>query len=288
MIRLTGKSLLVGGVLILLTMTACQLLWNPNSPKGYTLRRPEKMILEKKLNEISGLFFLEDEEAMLAVADDKKKIYRLSPKGEVSDYYDPELPSADFEDVVKVGSSIYTLISNGTIIEISKTDSGLTTQNYPFWSTEKNDFETIYYDSATKGLVILCKSCAFEKGKHQRTAFRFDMKTKQFDKQPFYSISSEKVQDVLKDGKVDFKPSALAIHPIEKRLYVLASAGNLLVITSMKGEVEEAYRLNPNLYPQAEGIAFARNGDMYVSNEAKLGKPTLLKIVYKRTGNKKR
>jgi uncharacterized protein YjiK len=284
MFRLKRKSFLLCLVLMVLVQTGCQLLWNPNSPRKYSLRRPEKMILDKKMNEISGIYFLGNN-SMLAVADDKNRIFRLTTTGEVSDYYDPELPSADFEDVVMVDSSIYTLISSGTLIEITKSDTGLTTVRYPFWSKDKNDFETVYYDSAAKGLVILCKSCAFEKGKNKRSAFRFDLKTHRFDSLPYYSISSKDVQNVLKDGKVDFKPSALAIHPIEKRLYVLASAGNLLVITSMQGKVEEAYRLNPNLYPQAEGIAFASNGDLYITNEAKLGKPTLLKIEYKSTGN---
>ena len=83
---------------------------------------------------------------------------------------------------------------------------------------------------------------------------------------------------------MDFEPSAAAVHPLEKRLYILASSGNLLVITDFKGKVQEVYRLNPTLYPQAEGIAFAPNGDLYISNEAKLGKPTLLYIPYKPSG----
>lgn len=287
MIRTMDKSFVLLSLLVLFSASSCQLLWNPTSPKDYVLRRPNKMILDKKVNEISGIFYLKEENKLLAIADDKKKIYSLTLDGQVADYYDPELPSADFEDVVKVDSTVYTLISNGTVIAISKTDTGLTTKNYPFWSTDKNDFETLYYDSAAKGLVILCKECAFEKGKHQRTAFRFDIKTGQFDKTPLFTISTKAVRDVLKDGKVDFNPSATAIHPIEKRLYILASAGNLLVVTDMRGAVQEAYRLNPNLYPQAEGIAFATNGDMYVSNEAKLGKPTLLKIPYKQHHPKK-
>ena len=281
MMRRLNKIGLAATAMVLCGMLSCQLLWNPTSPKGYILRRPVKMLLEKKMNEISGIFFLKGENSMLAIADDKKKIYRLGTDGTVSDYYAPELPSADFEDVVMVDSVVYTLISNGTIIAISKTDTGLASVNYPFPSTDKNDFETLYYDSAAKGLVILCKSCAFEKGKKVRTAFRFNIAIKQFDRTPLYTISSKAVQDVLKDGKIDFNPSALAIHPIEKRMYVLASSGNLLVVTDRKGKVEEAYRLNPALYPQAEGIAFAENGDMYVSNEAKLGKPSLLRIVYK-------
>ncbi|MDB5196096.1 MAG: hypothetical protein JWP88_466 [Flaviaesturariibacter sp.] len=281
MIRRMDKSFVLFAFLVLIGLSSCQMLWNPTSPKDYILRRPQKMILDKKVDEISGIFYLKGENLLLAIADDKKKIYSLTLDGKVADYYDPELPSADFEDVVKVDSTVYTLISNGTIIAINKTDTGLSSKSYPFWSTDKNDFETLYYDSAASGLVVLCKSCAFEKGKHQRTAFRFDTKTGQFDRTALYTISSQVVRDVLKDGKVDFNPSAAAIHPIEKRLYILASSGNLLVVADMKGKVEEAYRLNPTLYPQSEGIAFAANGDMYISNEAKLGKPTLLRIPYK-------
>jgi hypothetical protein len=262
-------------------MGSCEMLWRPNSPKGYMMRRPNKMILDKKLAEISGIYYLTTEKKLIAIADDKKKIYSLTTKGEAGDYFDPELPSADFEDVVRVDSTIYTLISDGTVIATHKTDSGLVTINHPFPSTGKNDFETMYYEPEAKGVIILCKSCAAEKGKNERTAFRFDIATKKFDPTPYYIISSKSVKDILKDGKVEFKPSAAAIHPVEKNLYILSSAGQLLVITDRKGKVQSAYRLNPTFYPQAEGIAFAENGDMYISNEAKLGKPTLLHLPYK-------
>jgi uncharacterized protein YjiK len=58
-------------------------------------------------------------------------------------------------------------------------------------------------------------------------------------------------------------------------LYILSSAGNLLVITDTRGKAIAGYNLNPDDYPQAEGIAFAPNGDMFISNEGKQGKPTL-------------
>lgn len=269
-------------LLIICILTGgCEMLWRPNSPHGYMMRRPVKIILDKKLAEISGIYYLNKEKKLIAIADDKKKIYSLTTDGKEGDYFDPELPSADFEDVVRVDSTVYTLVSNGTVIATNKTDSGLVTTNYPFLSNGKNDFETLYYEHEAKSLIILCKSCEAEKGKNERTAFRFDLATKQFDTKPYYVISSKAVKNILKDGKVEFKPSAAAIHPIEKKLYILSSAGQLLVVADRKGVVQSAYRLNPNFYPQAEGIAFAENGDMYISNEAKLGKPTLLKLAYK-------
>jgi uncharacterized protein YjiK len=268
--------------LALVLLASCELIWSPHSPRGYVLPRPDRVILAKKVNEISGLSFLSGDSALLTIADNKQKIFQVTPDGMVSNYFEEDFAEQqDFEDIVKVGETIYALVSNGSIISVRKTDSGLLVTNHPFWSTEKNDFETLYYDSTAGGLIMVCKSCAFEKGKGVRTAFRFDLATLKFDTQPFYAIAIKEVHDILKDGKVDFNPSAAAIHPIEKRLYIMSSAGQLLVISDLRGRVQEAYRLKPNFYPQAEGIAFASNGDMYVSNEAKLGKPSLLKITYK-------
>jgi uncharacterized protein YjiK len=283
--RVLYCSLLSCLLLAAVGFSSCQLLWSPNTPKNYVLPRPRKMILDKKLNEVSGLFYLKNENAMIAVSDNKQKIYRITQDGNVNHYFNDDIgPQEDYEDLVKVDSTIYVLISNGTIVAVTPSDSGLLVNKYPFWSTDKNDFETLYYDPESKGLVILCKNCDVEKGKNIRTAYRFDLAGKQFDTKPYYTISSKAVKNSLKDGKIDFEPSAAAIHPLEKQLYILASAGNLLVITDLKGTVRNVYRLNPTLYPQAEGIAFAPNGDLYVTNEAKLGKPTLLHIPYKPSG----
>lgn len=270
---------------LLIFPVSCQMLWSPNTPKSYVLPRPKKMILDKKVNETSGLFYLQNEAAMITVADNKQKIYRITQDGEVNPYFEADIgPQEDYEDVVKVDSTIYVLISNGAIVAVKPTGSGLQVDKYPFWSTGKNDFETLYYDPESKGLIILCKSCEEERGKNIRTAYRFDLAGSRFETKPFYTISSKEVRNSLKDGKVDFEPSAAAIHPLEKRLYILASSGNLLIITDLKGVVQNVYRLNPTLYPQAEGITFAPNGDMYITNEAKLGKPTLLYIAYKPAG----
>jgi uncharacterized protein YjiK len=290
---LRGRSLisnLIFTSILLTTLTSCELFWSPKSPHGYVVPRPQKMILEKKLSEISGLYYLPDENAFLTIADNKQKVYRVTIDGKVSNYFEQDFAEQDdFEDVVKVDSSVYVLVSDGTIIDIKRTDSTLITNKYHFPttdSTNKNDFETLYYDSASKGLIILCKECEIESGKGVRTAYRFDLHTRQFDTAPYYTIPTKSVADRLKDGKIDFNPSAAAFNPINKQLYILSSAGHLLISTDGKSKVLEVFRLNPTLYPQAEGIAFASNGDMYITNEAKLGKATLLRIPYKSTTKK--
>jgi uncharacterized protein YjiK len=277
-------------VTLLTTTTSCELFWSPKSPRGYVVPRPNKMILEKKLNEISGIFYLPMENSFLAIADNKQKVYRVTVDGKVSNYFEDDFgEEADYEDVTKVDSAIYVLISDGTIVSVTRGDTGLISTKFSFPttdSTNKNDFETMYYDSTAKGLILLCKECEIEKGKGIRTAYRFDLAKKQFDPAPFYTIPIRGVADRLKDGKVDVFPSAASFNPIDKRLYILSSAGQLLMSTDGRGNVFEVFRLNPTFYPQAEGIAFAANGDMYISNEAKLGKPTLLWIPYKSSRKK--
>ena len=77
--------------LLLFTATSCELFWSPKSPHGYVVPRPHKMILEKKLNEISGLFYLPDENSFLTIADNKQKVYRVAIDGKVSNYFEEDL-----------------------------------------------------------------------------------------------------------------------------------------------------------------------------------------------------
>ena len=53
-----------------------------------------------------------------------------------------------------------------------------------------------------------------------------------------------------------------------------------MVITDLHGKVKEVYNLNPDLYPQPEGITFSPKGTMYISNEGKFGSPNLLVFHY--------
>ncbi|MCU7551697.1 SdiA-regulated domain-containing protein [Chitinophagaceae bacterium LB-8] len=253
------------------------------SPRGYNLDKPVRRELGKVLNEISGLSYNTDDNTLLAISDSRTKIFAINLQTQkLSDYAKKFFEQKDFEDLVKLDSFVYVLISNGTILEVPlKVNDSEHTNAYSFWLTGKNDFETLYYDSAAKGLIMICKSCADEKGKEERTAYRFDLTGKKFDSTAFYTISSKDVKALLKDDEVEFKPSAAAINPKDKRLYILSSAGQLLVITDTKGNVLEAYRLHPDQHPQAEGITFSPKGTMFISNEGKFGKATLQVYAYR-------
>jgi hypothetical protein len=262
------------------------------SPDGYDLSKPQLMNLGKVLNEISGLSYNNDNNTLLAVSDSKEKVFEINlERRKLKDYTERVVGTrSDLEDLVKVDSILYLLGSRGVIYKvplIKHVDTSVV-KKFRFSSDEANDFESIYYDASANGIVILCKTCALGEKEGVTYAYRFDLKTETFDENPFYTVNEKDIEKLIKDDKVRFKPSAAAINPINKRLFILSSASNMLVICNIHGQPIEAYHLNPNNFPQAEGIAFAPNGDMYVSNEGKYGgKATLQLFPYQQTGTKK-
>lgn len=262
-----------------------------SSPPDYDLGSPETTLLGSTLNEISGINYISAEDStLLGIVDGQRKVFMLNMRtAKLSDYTVDVVPAnSDPEDIVKKDSSVFVLLSKGIIYEVpdaAKDTVGI--KIYDLGLEGKNDFETMYFDSSENALIIMCKTCAHEKSEGFRTAYRFDLATRTFDSTEFFTIDKSEVRKLVNDANAKFDPSGAAIHPANKRLYILSSAGNLLVITTVKGEVLEAYNLNPDVFPQSEGIAFAPNGDMFISNEKKHGEPTLLRFPYKPQKSKK-
>lgn len=261
-----------------------------SSPEGYDLENPQTMQLGKILMEISGITYNDSNATLIAVSDSKRHVFEMNYKSpKLKDFTGKVIPpDSDVEDIAKINDTLYVLSSVGLLREmpVGATDTA-SVKTYQLNLQGTNDFETLYYDPSVNSLVLVCKSCAFEKGKKTKSAFRFDLKTKQFDSTTFFNISTQEIKKMMKDDNANFDPSAAAIHPINKRLYILSSAGNLLVVTDTRGKVVEAFSLNPDRFPQAEGIAFAPDGTMFITNEGKYGVPTLLIYSYKPQGKKK-
>jgi uncharacterized protein YjiK len=262
---------------------------NSDSPAGYIINKPRTTELGKVLNEISGIFYHAGDSSLLAISDNQEKIISISlAKGKLKDLTGKIVPKgSDVEDIVLVDSLMYILLSKGVIksVPFGAQDSSRI-ENFQIPLGGSNDFETLYYDEPQNALILMCKSCAHEKGKKLSTAYRFDLETRTFDTNALFTVSEQLISEMMKDGEAKLAPSAAAIHPITKQLYILSSAGNLLVVADQRGKVLQVFKLNPDTFQQAEGIAFAPDGDMYISNEGKLGKPTLLYFPYTRQGKK--
>ncbi len=243
----------------------------------------EKMELGKHLHEISGMAYIPGKDQILTENDEKGDIYAIDFKNK-NDKVDKEKfgGKGDYEDIVYTDTAIYILVSTGSVLKVDTKDSSFNTKEFVL-PGEKNEFETLYMDKDRKSLIMLCKECAHEKKTDVRVAYRFDLTTETFDPAPAYTIDIKEIQKMLNDDKAEFKPSAAGINPVNGKLYIVASVGKLLVVANKDtGKPEQVFRLDPVMYNQPEGMTFAPNGDLYISNEGGEGIATILKFNYKK------
>jgi hypothetical protein len=242
----------------------------------------EKMELDDKLHEISGMAFLPGTETMLAENDEKGTIYTVDFKNKTIEPNKMKFGGkGDYEDIVHTDSIEYLLVSTGSVVEVKMGKDSVDTKEFTLGIGGTNEFESMYLDSSKKALILLCKQCDHEKDK-KRAAYRYDLKTKTFSDSVVYEIDIASIQKLLNDDKAEFKPSAAAINPVTHKLFIIASVGKVLVIASPDGTVEQVFRLDPQLFNQPEGMTFAPNGDLYISNEGGTGIATILKFDYKK------
>ena len=266
----------------------------------YDLERFEQNLsLPRSLREVSGLGYLSDGELVM-LNDELGVIYFFSVKTkEVTRKISFALPG-DFEGVEVVGEKIYALKSDGVVFEVDnleEEDSGM--ESFRTLLKESDDTEGLGYDSVTQTLLIACKEPGRvnDHSDRWRAVFSFDLATKKLLPEATLIIDLAEVKTFLQataktekemkravefevEKKKSFKPSAIAIHPISGNFYVLASAGQLLLVLNREGRVLAAEHLSRNPFVQPEGICFAPNGDLFVSNEGRDGLGTLLVFPY--------
>lgn len=249
---------------------------------GYNLSVPDdKMEMRKQLHEISGMAYIPGKNLILAENDEKGDIFTVDFKAKNDDIGKLKFGGKDdYEDIVYTDTAIYMLISSGTIVQVETKDSSFNTREFKLPKDGKDEFESMYLDADKKSLILLCKDCDKEKNEI-RTAYRFSLSTLTFDSAPAFVVNIKEIQKILNDDKAEFKPSAAAISTVTGKLFIIASVGKLLVIADTEGRIEQVFRLDEKLFNQPEGITFAPNGDLYISNEGGEGVATILKFVYK-------
>lgn len=264
---------------------------------GYDLTKPNStLILPDILKEVSGLTdidtatiaCIQDENGILFIYD----ITSNSIKKQYNFHID-----GDYEGVALAGKTIYILRSDGTLFEISDYEANdAALQTYATGIPADNN-EGLCYDVTNNRLLVACKS-KHGKGplyKDKRAIYGFDLSTKKLSAEPVFNFDVETVKTFAKQKKLNlpvndkkqgagpvikFSTSAIAIHPFNKKLYLLSAADHLLFVFNTNGMLEEIEQLNPKLFNKAEGITFFSNGDMLITNEAQDKKPTLLRFNY--------
>lgn len=250
------------------------------SPPHYNFSEVGTHKLDVRLKEISGLAWDGARDEFLAHYDEKGTLFVLEKekKGIIGEY--PFAGKGDYEDIAIYKGVPYVLRSDGMITKIIRENNsvrGIEVGKIGIAGTK--DFETMYADTARKALIVICKNCAMD-DKKTVSAFAFYVDSTGFDNNPVFTIDAAAVEKLAPHKTSKLQPSAAGIHPILKKLFIVSSAANLLVIADLNGKPESAFELGKKMFPQPEGLTFKSNGYMYISNEG-LSKGTILSFAYK-------
>jgi len=278
---------------------------NPNRIKnepatGYDLSSPDAiLILPEILHEISGLTII-DTATVACIQDEHGIVFIYDILGnEIKNQFNFHI-DGDYEDIARIGKTLYILRSDGYLFEISDFESGNFKLDFFKTGIPAKDNEGLCYDMDNNRLLIACKAKS-RKGhmnKNKRSIYSFDPETRSLSARPAYTFdinellkfalnSSIKLKtrktknDPVPEPVLKLRTSAICIHPVTKKLFLLSSEDHLLFIFNINGKTEHIEKLDPEMFIQPEGLTFTDNGDMLISSEGRDKSPAILRFNYK-------
>lgn len=266
---------------------------------GYNLSVPYKVyILPKALQEISGMAET-DTSAFACIQDEKEIVYIFDiNKSQVIKQFNLGY-IGDYEGIARVDKTLYILRSDGALSEITNFETDQPARTTYLTGIPWKDNEGICSDPNNNRLLIAPKATPEKKSgnKKKRFIYGFDLISKKLIDEPVLIFDLDEIERFAFENKIKvpmkdknkgggkepdikFRMSAIEIHPITGRLFVLSSIDRLLFVFNMKGEIEYIEKLKSDLFNQPEGITFMKNGDLYISNEGSKKSPTLVRFKY--------
>ena len=267
-----------------------RLHYNLNEPNA-TLEMPDE------LEEISGLSLTPDESRLVAVQDEEGEVFLINKRtGEVERDYNFH-KDGDYEGVEMVGKSIFVVKSNGKIYEIHNVgEDHQQTIKFTTALNKEFDVEGLGYDAKNERLLLACKEVGEEGDEPilEKSIYAFDLKTRTLVEKPVYVLRLKDFLDYLENNKhvrryekmqnhfskdpedFGFSASAIAINPRTGHIYALSSKGKMLGVMNTAGKILHVEKLDKEIHPQPEGLCFAKDGTMYLSNEAKNGQEAVI------------
>lgn len=257
---------------------------------GYDLSAPFRLLtLPDTLHEISGITAVA-KDRVACVQDENGIIFSYNlAAGKLESQY-TFAADGDYEGIAKAGDTLYVLRSDGVLFKSVEGAKAL----FIHMHIPAPNNEGLCYDEAGHRLLIACKAKSGKGSeyKDKRQIYAFDLKSgtrlqeavyefdvpaiRQFVKARGVSLPLKEKKNGTREEVFRFTPSAIALHPISRKLYLISSADHLLFVFDAQGKPEEVAKLDPKVFNKPEGIIFLENGDLLITNEGQHKKPSLL------------
>lgn len=245
------------------------------SLEGYDLRTETATHwkLPNRLREISGLAMTQDHR-LLAHNDEKGIIFEIDYQNgaivkawELSDLSKPV--TDDFEGIAVVDDLIYLVTSSGRLYECREGADGeaVLFNMYATGIGRACEIEGLAYDPDRRALLLLCKNPRSPEQEGQISIYRWSIDTKQSIEEAHSPIP---IIDFLRhiEGQT-FQPSGIERHPVSGNYFVVAARQHAIAEITPDGHVVAVKELSAKQHPQVEGITFAADYKIIVSDEGK-------------------
>jgi uncharacterized protein YjiK len=248
---------------------------------NYDLKNPNHTWkLPGQLVEVSGNTWI-DKDHLILIEDLHPNLYlvKIDDKNATLEKTIPfaveDKEKFDIEDVTYVNNTVYALWSHGVLFKISDWQTKPQVEQIKTFLSKENNTEGLCYDPVTQKLLVACKDASnvADEKKSTKAVYAFDMAVNKLNDQPFLLIHKKDFEKVA-DQKLDFNPSAIAIHPVTHDIYLLSTRDNkCMAVYSHDGTLKAFQFIDKELMPQPEGICFSPEGKIYISSEGKKGEP---------------
>lgn len=258
----------------------------------YLFEQPDKVtILPDSLMEVSDLCWV-GEDTLLAVQDELGILFYLDANSGQILRKEPFGPPGDYEGVASSGDTIFVLRSDGVVFE----KTGDSVRSYDTGVPAKNN-EGFCYDAQQHQLLIGPTSRA---GKQPllsaaKDIYAFDLKTHRLKETPAFSFDLDLLHDFAAAHDVDlpehkakkrnhsfseirFSISGIALHPLTGEIWLISVKDQMLFVFDRQSRIRQLQYLPEESFVKPEGISFATNGDLFISNEGRKGKPTVMRF----------
>ncbi|WBL23894.1 SdiA-regulated domain-containing protein [Zunongwangia sp. HRR-M8] len=240
----------------------------------------QKWDLPNRLEEISGMDFVDDER-MAAIQDEEGIIFiynLLSKKIEQEIKFGK---SGDYEGLALIGNNAYVLRSDGVIFEVQHyLDENKKVTKHETFIKAKHNAEGLCADLKNNRLLIAVKD-RDPLSNNTKGIYAFDLETKKLLQTPAYAIDLEDpiFSDVKRKNKLMvMMPSEVNINPVTGEIYITDGRNPKLLVLSPNGESKKLYLLKREKFYQPEGIAFKKNGELFISNEGHSDPANILRV----------
>ena len=252
-----------------------------SDPVQYDISRSMREVSGLAMNARGQLFAHNDERAIVARIDpatgETVETFRAGRNG----------VRADFEGMTFAGSRIFLVASGGEMLEFAEggNDESVEYTRADIGSDKQcREIEGLDYDASNNALLLVCKFTRTRALRDHLVILRYSLRSHRLEPEPAYSIPLDFLE--ARDLDTELSPSGLAIHPRVNTLFILAARENLIVEMDRSGEVLGVAKLRGKVHHQAEGIAFASDGTMYIADEGGSGKATLTVYPYSRASDR--